>query len=149
MGSNLQRAGLALLGIVAFVIIGTVLKDETGLPFDTSYRVACAAICLFLIFKLGQDYPGERWPRVSFWLALLVNLGLFLTPLVDRPASRGELLLFVLPDAAIVLMARIVSYPVVNAYQHAMRQQMILGMLVAVAFCAFLFTFTLAEAHAR
>ena len=132
MGSKFQRAGLVLLGAVSFVIIGAALEYETGFPVDTTFRLGCAAICLAFILKLGRDYPGERWPRISFWLALLVNLGLFLTPLVDRPASRGEIMLFALPDTAIVLMARIVSYPAVNEYQRAMRQQMILGMIAAV-----------------
>ena len=49
------------------------------------------------------------------------------TPLVNRPASRGEVMLFALPDAIIVLMARIVSYPVTDVHRRAMRQHMILA----------------------
>ncbi|HEX4737441.1 MAG TPA: hypothetical protein VH331_07760 [Allosphingosinicella sp.] len=147
MGSALRRVSLALLGVAAFVAIGGVLEKEAGLPFDTSYRAACAAACLLFIFKLGSDYPGERWPRTSLWIALLFNVGLFFTPLVDRPTSRGELMLFALPNAVIVLAARIASYPVVDDHQRAMRQQMILGLVVAVAFCAILFAFALMEPH--
>lgn len=129
--------------MAAFIIIGIALEDEFGVPFDTTYRVGCAAICLVFIYKLAVDYPGEPWPWISLWLALLVNIGLFFTPLFDRPASRGELMLFALPDAIVVLAARIISYRVVDVHQRAMRQQMILGLIAAVAFCAVLFTLIL------
>jgi len=138
---------LALLGIIAFVIISDALEQEIGLPVDTTYRVACAAICLLFIYQLGFDYPGERWPRVSLWIALMVNAGLFFTPLIDRPPSRGELVLFALPNAIVVLSARIAAYPVVDGRQRATRQLMILCLVLAVAFCALLFTLTLLERH--
>jgi undecaprenyl pyrophosphate phosphatase UppP len=147
LGPRQRRLSLALLGTIAFVIIGIALKSQIGLPLDTTYRVACAAICLAFIFKLGSDYHGERWPRTSLWIALLLNVGLFFTPLVNRPASRGELMLFALPDAIIVLAARIASYSVVDEHQRAMRQQMILGLIVAVSFCAILFALALIEPH--
>lgn len=148
MGSYFRRVSLALLGIVVFVAVGIALQDEIGLPFDTTYRVACAVICLLFILKLKSDCPGERWPQVSFWVALLVNIGLFFTPLVDRPASRGELILFALPNAIIVLAALIISYSAADQHQRATRQQMILGLIVAVAFCAILFALTLVEPNA-
>lgn len=147
MGSTLWHLTLALLGIAAFVTIGIELENDLGIPSDTTYRVVLAAMCLLVIFKLELDYPGEQWPRTSLWVALLVNVGLFFTPLVDRPASRGELMLFALPDAIIVLVARILSYPVGDEHQRAMRQQMILALIVAVAFCAILFTLLLIEPH--
>jgi len=147
LGSRLQYAILALLGIIAFLAIGIVLEDEFGLPFKTTYRIACDAACLLFIYTLCRDYPGERWPRISLGLALLVNIALFFTPLFDRPTSRGEVLLFALPDAVILLVARIVSYRVVDVHRRAMRQQMILGLIVAVVLCAILFTLTLTGPH--
>lgn len=137
-----------LLGLVAFILIAMGLEKGFGLPFDTTYRIACGAGCLLFIYKLGMDYPGEQWPRISFLLALLVNAGLFFTPLMDRPASRGELILFALPDAIVVLAALIASYPVVDEHQRAMRQQMVLGLVAAVAFCVILFASMLMEPHA-
>jgi hypothetical protein len=134
---------LALLAIVGFVAIGVVLQNKTGLSFNTTYRVVCAALCLGFILKLGSDYSQQRWPKVSFWAALLVNISLFFTPLVDRPASRGEVMLFALPDAIIVLVALLLSYKVVNQQQRANRYTMILGLVVAVVFCVVLFTLTL------
>jgi hypothetical protein len=138
---------LALLGIVVFVIISIALEDEIGLPFDTTYRIACASACLVFIWKFISDYPGERWPQISFWIAVIVTLGIFFTPLVNRPTSRGELMLFALPDAIIVLVTRIAFYRVVNENQRAMRMHMIFGLIVAVAFCSILFALTLVEAH--
>jgi FtsH-binding integral membrane protein len=138
------RVGLALLGIIAFDVIGIAPENLIGLPFDTTYRVACAVICLLFIYDLGRGYPGEQWHRVSLWVALIVNAGLFFTPLVSRPASRGEVMLFALPDVVIVLIARIASYPVKDDHQRAMRQQMILGLIVAVVICVVLFGLTLA-----
>jgi drug/metabolite transporter (DMT)-like permease len=140
LGSYVKRVGLALLGVIAFVAIGVGIENETGLPFAKTYRVACAVICLLFILKLRSDYPEERWPQASLWAALIVNVGLFFTPLVNRPASRGELMLFALPDAIIVLIA---SYPALDEHRRAMRQQMILGLVVAVAFCAILFALML------
>lgn len=126
---------------------GFTLEDEVGIPFASTFRVGCAAACLLFIYKLGTDYPGERWPRFSLWIALIVNIGIFFTPLVDRPASRGELMLFALPDAIVVLVAllveRCVSYPVADVHQRAVRQQIILGLVLAIAFCAILFTLVL------
>ena len=56
-------------------------------------------------------------------------------------------MLFALPDAVILLAARIASYQVVDEHQRAMRQQMILALIVAVAFCATLFGLALMERH--
>ncbi len=145
MGSAFWRLSLAVLGIAAFVAIGIALQGGLGIPFETTYRVACAFACLGFIAKVGSDYPGERWPRIGIAVALLVNVGVFFTPLVDRPASRGEIMLFALPDAVILLIAWIATYRVVDVHQRAMRQQLILGLIVAVAFCAILFTLTLIQ----
>lgn len=142
------RVGLMLLGIAVFVAMGIVIENEIGLSFWTTYRVACAGICLFLILKLRFDYPGERWPLISFWIALFVNGALFFTPLVNRPASRGELMLFLFPDLIIVLVARILTYRVTSVEQRASRQMMVLGLIGAVIFCAVLFYFGLREAQA-
>ena len=148
MGSTSWHFSLALLGVLAFVTMGVALEDEMGLPWDTTYRVACAGACLFFIHYLGSDYPGEQWPRTALWIALLVNVGVFLTPLVDRPASRGELMIFALPSAIVFLSARIASYSVADDRQRALRQQMILGLVVAVVFCGILFAFGIMESRA-
>ncbi len=136
MGRYLGRVGLALLGIAVFVTLGIVLENKVGLPIATSYRVACAVACLFLIWKFRSDYPQERWPGISLCIALFVNIAIFFTPLVDRPASRGELMLFGFPDAIIVLIVLIATYSVTNDRERAKRQQMILGLIVASVFCA-------------
>jgi Na+-translocating ferredoxin:NAD+ oxidoreductase RnfA subunit len=151
--SSLVRLGLTFLGIFTFVAIAIGLESEVGIPFATTFRVACAAICLGFIWSLGRDFPRERWPRISLWVALLVNIVIFWTPLVNRPASRGELMLFALPDAIIVLVIllaeRIVTYPAVDDHQRAIRQQIILGLVLAVAICAILFTLVLLAPRTR
>jgi hypothetical protein len=134
--SRAATVGLMLLGVAAYLAVAFALESVIGLPFDTSYRIACAALCLFFIYKLGADSPAERWPRIALALALLVNVGLFFTPLVRRPASRGEIILFALPDAVIVLAALIASYPAADEHRRALLQQMILALIVVVAFCA-------------
>ncbi len=133
--SKLREMGLWLLGIVVVLVIGFTLEDEVGIPVATTLRIATAAICLLFIYKIGLDYPGERWPRISLWIALVVNVAVFFTPLVDRPPSRGELMLFALPDAVVVMTARIASYRVADVHQRANRQLMILGLSVAVLSC--------------
>ncbi|MBA3526208.1 MAG: hypothetical protein H0T82_04730 [Sphingomonas sp.] len=145
LGDRLWNLRLAGLGIVAFVIFSIALEDEHGIPLDTSYRVVCAIACPIIMFKLASDYAEERWLRTSLCVALLVNVALFFTPLVDRPTSRGEVMLFALPDLIILLTARIASYPVVDDHQRAIRQQMILALIVAVVFCVAVFSFALVE----
>ncbi|ODT91245.1 MAG: hypothetical protein ABS86_02790 [Sphingobium sp. SCN 64-10] len=113
-----------------------MLQEKLGIPFDTTYRLACAATCLAFIAQFGLDAPQERWPWIGFVIALLVNAGLFFTPLFDRPASRGEIMLFALPDAVVMLGARIAYYPVADDHQRAVRQQLIVGLILAMAFCA-------------
>lgn len=140
-----REVALMLLGIVLFLIVAAVLYRAFAVPFDTSYRVGCALVCLGFIAKLGSDYPGERWPWIGLGLSLLVDVALFFTPLVDRPASRGELIIFGATDAVVVLTVRIVTYRVANVHQRAMRQQMILALLVAVVVSGLLFAAALAE----
>lgn len=133
--SKLREMGLWLLGIVAVLVVGFTLQDTVGVPVETTLRIATAAICLFFVYKLGLYYPGESWPRISLWVALAVNLALFFTPLMDRPVSRGELMLFALPDAVVVMTARVVSYRAADVHQRANRQIMVLGLVVAIAGC--------------
>ena len=104
-------------------------------------------MCLFFIYKLGVEFPGQHWPRTSLWIALLINVGIFFTPLVSRPTSRGELMLFALPDSVVVLAASIASYRVDDVHQRATRQTMILGLVVALVLCVGLFAVTLTEVH--
>ena len=136
LSSRLLRLCIVFLGIIAFVLIAVELEGHLGIPVAFTFRVACASACLFLIAKLGADYPGERWPQISFVMALLFNIALFFSPLSKFPASKGDILFFGMPDAAIVLAARIVTYRVADDHQRAVRQQMILGLILSLAFCA-------------
>jgi hypothetical protein len=67
---------------------------------------------------------------------MLVNAGIFFTPLVDGPASRGEIMLFAAPDAVIVLAVRTVTISAVDEHQRAVRGQLIVGLVLAAALCA-------------
>jgi hypothetical protein len=143
VGSRLRRTSLLLFGVGFLILFGMLLQSEFGLPFDTTYRVACAAMCIVFIYGLNSEYPGEKWIGVAAIISIIANIALFCTPLVDQPTSRGEVMFFALPDAAIVLGVRIASYRVTNDHQRAMRQQMILGFIVAVAFGAVILGLTL------
>lgn len=148
MRTYLRRVGIALGGVIGAVMIGIALDNDLGVPFATTYRIACAVACLAFIFKLGIDYPSEKWPRVGFLTALFINIMLFFTPVMDRPASRGEVMLFALPDAIVVLVALVASYKVTDVHQRAVRQQMIFGLIVAIVLCAILFSLILMNPHA-
>lgn len=147
MARRRRETGFWVLAVFALLVVGFVLVDVAGIPFDTTYRVACAAICLLFIYKLALEFPGQRWPRTSLLIALLINVGIFFTPLVNRPTSRGELMLFALPDAVVVLAASIASYRVSDVHQRATRQTMVLGLIVALVFCVGLFAVTLTQVH--
>ena len=143
MRTKFWHFGLAMIGIIGFVALSTVLDERAGIRFDMTYRVVCAVACLAFIAKLASDYAGESWPRISLILALLLNASLFLTPLMKGASSRGEIVLFALPDAVIVLGARLISYTVEDVHQRAVRQQLVLGFIVAVTVCAILFSLAL------
>jgi len=141
------KACLWLIGIGAFVALALVLEDKVGLPFDTTYRIVCAGMCLFLMTKVSSDYRGEQWPWVALAIAAVVNIGLFFTPLMARTASRGEIMIFALPDVIILLAARTFTYRVTNDHQRAVRQQLILGLVLAMAMGAALYSLTLLPSH--
>lgn len=147
--SRPQELGLWLLAIIAVLLIGVALEEKIGIPLATTLRIAAASVCLIFIYRLSTDFPEEQWPRIGFWLSLIVNIAIFFTPLVDRPISRGEVMLFALPDAIVVLFAmlieRIVSTPAPDVHQRAVRQQIILGIVLAITFCAILFTLVLID----
>ena len=136
--ARLLRGCLFLLGIVAIIALSIVLESKAGIPFKTTYRVACAIGCLIFLANIGSDYPGERWPRIALLVALLFNIALFFSPFARLPESKGDLLFFAAPDAAIMLVARIATYRVTDVHQRAVRQQMILGLFVALVLCAIL-----------
>jgi hypothetical protein len=143
----MKRLGLALLGMGAFLVVGVALEHYVGLPFDTTYRVGCAAACLLFIYTLRSDFPEALWPKASFWLALLINVGIFFTPLTDRPGSRGEIMIFATPDVVVTLIARIATFRPTDQNQRAARLQLIVGLLFAVMFCAVIFGFCIAESR--
>lgn len=135
MKSYFVRLGSALLGIILFVALAVGLEQELGIPFAMTFRVACAGACLIFIIKTRSDYPGERWPLIAFFVAFLFNVSLFFSPLAHLPASKGDLLFFAVPDAVIVLTARAISYPVSDVHERAVRQQLIVGIIMGLAFC--------------
>lgn len=137
--ARLLRVCLAIVGILAFVAVAVTMETEFGIPFKITYRITCATACIVFIYKIGSEYPGERWPRIALISALAFNLGLFFSPLAHLPASKGDLLFFGAPDAAIMLAARTFSYPVRDTHQRAVRQQLILGLILVLAFCALIF----------
>ncbi|UAK25081.1 hypothetical protein [Sphingomonas nostoxanthinifaciens] len=143
MRTYFKRLALAFGGIIGAVAIGIALENDAGIAFDTSYRVGCAIACLIFIFKLQRDYPTEQWPKIGLVASALINLAIFFTPIVSRSASRGELMIFALPDAIVVLTALIASYRVETVHQRAVRQQMVFGLVVALGFSAVLFTLIL------
>jgi len=144
--SRLLRVCIALLSIVAFVTIAIGLENSAGIPFAFTFRIACACICLYFVIQVGADYPGQRWPKIAFLIALMLNVSLFFSPLANLPASKGDILFFAAPDAAIVLGARAITYPVSNDHQRAVRQQMIVGLILALAFCAMILSIMLMPA---
>lgn len=139
MGRYFTKLILVLLGIIAFALISAALKNLINLSNDQSYRLLCIAISLFMMWAYRKTFPKIRYFWISFWIALIVNFAIFLTPLVERSASRGEVLLFALPNSIIFLTALTLSYSVVDDRSRAMRQYMLLGIIVAILFSMILY----------
>lgn len=144
-GPPVKKLVLILLGIAAFVVTGIALENYVGIPFDLTYRVACAAACLLFVYKLQSDVPDALWLRITFWLALLVNVGIFFTPVTNRPISRGELLFFAAPDTVIALTVWIATFQPVDQDQRAARVRMIVILLIAIVICIALFGLGIAQ----
>jgi hypothetical protein len=134
----LRRGWLALGGLI-FLVVGIAV----GIPFDTLYRVGCAVGCFLFVAKLRCDYPSERWSHIGFLAIPLVNICLFLTPLFNRPSSRGEVILFALPDAIVLLVARLATTTATDDHQRAQRQMVIFGLVVAILSCGILYSLIL------
>jgi len=144
--AHAKKVGLVLLGVIVFVIVALVL-DAGGIPFDLTYRVACAGACLWFIHTLRIDPPEAGWRRIGLGLAALVNVALFFTPVVDRPSSRGELMIFAIPDLVVVLAVRIAALRPVDVDQRARRVQLIACLVIASAVCAGLLWAAVAESR--
>ncbi|WP_288936930.1 hypothetical protein [uncultured Sphingomonas sp.] len=129
---------LALLAMAVFLGVAIALQHAFGIPIYTSYRVACGGFCLAFMARIG-DVRYERWARIAVAVAAVISIGLFFTPAFDRPASRGEVLFFALPDIAVFFMARAMSYPDADEHQRAVRQQLFVGFAFALALCVLMF----------
>jgi len=143
MTSRLGQFFIWLLGIIACLVIAFTLENKVGIPVAVTLRIVCAGMCLFLMFKIGSDYPGQRWPRVALAIAALFNFAMFFSPLAELPASKGDIMFFAAPDAVIFLAARTFTYPVTDVHQRAVRQQLIVGLILASAACAILMSILL------
>jgi peptidoglycan/LPS O-acetylase OafA/YrhL len=146
------RAKLALVAllVVAMLMTTWVLESQFGVSADTSHRVYCALGGIIIIYSWGFDEPNNRWLRFALPAALLANIGIFFTPLVDRPVSEGrggDFLLFVLPSIVIMFSTRIAMLPVNSVRDRATRQELILWLVVAVIVCAVIFAIALREAR--
>jgi hypothetical protein len=136
---SLREVGLALAGVAAFLFVSLVLRGF-GIHFDTSYRVACAAASSALVYSLKSGFPDEKWPQRAFWISLLINIGILFTPLVDRPASRGEIILFFLPDGFVAAIAMIAHN---RSWAASVRTQLIATIVLFAAACAALLGFVI------
>lgn len=134
--TRLLHVCLALIGIAVFDTLAIMLENRVGVPFKTTFRLACAVGCLTLIARMIADEPDAHWLRFAFCGALVSNLAMFFSPLAALPASKGDLLFFAAPDAAILFGARAFTYPVTDDHQRAVRQQLIMGFILALAVSA-------------
>ncbi|GEN99108.1 hypothetical protein NSE01_09410 [Novosphingobium sediminis] len=147
MKSPLLRAAAAFSGIAVFLIFAFTLQDRFSVPFALTYRIACALACFWLAAKLITEYPDERWPKIALLIAALCDLGLFFSPLRHLPASKGDILFFAAPYVLVFLTARISTFQVNDVHQRAVRQQMVLGLVLAIAFCAIFLSIMLMPEH--
>ncbi len=140
---KMDKNWFTFLGGILFGAMAVALDYLSIIPFAVTFRVGCAGGCLIFIYMIGSDYPGERWPRIALFIALLFNVGMFFSPLAGFPASKGDILFFGVPDLVILLAARAFSYPVADAHRRAVRQQLFVGLILALAFCAMILSILL------
>lgn len=127
---------ITVVGLGIYIALAMTLENVTGIRFDTTYKVTCAFVCVGFMTKLALGSPGERWPWIAIAAACIFNAGLFLTPVLSHPASRGEIMFFALPDASIFMLTRAITYPETDVHKRAVRQQIFVGLFFAVALSA-------------
>lgn len=141
------RVLLLAVTLPAIIMLSIFVEDNLDVSSDAIFRVVSAVVAPIAIYPCLAG-PDSRWMRFGLVLALAVNMGIFFTPLVDRPAaSRGEFFLFALPSLVVMLSARVASFPVQTARDRVVRQQLILGLVVSVLACATGFIIAIAEAR--
>lgn len=143
---KLDKNWLVFLGGISFGAIAVSLDYLSVVSFAFTFHIVCAAGCLIFIYMIGSNYPGEQWPRIALFIALLFNVSMFFSPLAGFPASKGDIGFFGVPDLVILLAARAFSYPVTDAHQRAVRQQLFVGLILASAFCAMILSILLLPA---
>ncbi|MCW6536292.1 hypothetical protein [Sphingomonas lycopersici] len=143
MASRLGQFFIALFVIAMVLTIAITLENKIGIPIALTLRIICASVCLYVMYKIGSDYPGQKWPRVALALAVVFNFAMFFSPLAKLPASKGDIMFFAVPDAVIFLAARTFTYPAFDTHQRAVRQQLIVGFILALAVCAILMSILL------
>lgn len=136
MASRLMQFFAALLGIAVTLAIAFTLESKAGVPVAVTLRIIVASVCLFVMFKIGSDYAGQKWPKIALAVAAIFNFSMFFSPLAKLPASKGDIMFFAAPDAVIFMAARTFNYPVADVHTRAVRQQLIVGLILALAFCA-------------
>ena len=144
MANRFKEFCFWMLGIIVFLTVAITLQSKVGIPFALTFRIVCASMCLFLMFKIGSGYPGQKWPGIALAVAAFFNFAMFFSPLAKLPASKGDIMFFGVPDAVIFLAARTFTYPVTDVHTRAVRQQLIVGLILALAFCALLMSILIA-----
>lgn len=123
--------GFYFVGFVTFMIVSFGLESIFGIAWDTSFRVGCMLVGLGLATAVCGDHRRERWFVAGMAVATIANVAIFLTPLVERPTSRGELMIFLGPTVIVLLLARLLSYPVRDARSNANRLLLVLSLVTA------------------
>lgn len=136
MGSRFFKLVMMLIGVGIWLASAMTLENVTGISVDTTYKVTCAIVCVGFMAHVAANYPSERWPWMAVAVACLFNAGLFFTPVLGHPASRGEIMFFAFPDVSIFTLARAVTYPAKDVHERAVRQQIFMGLFFAVALSA-------------
>jgi len=144
MASRLMQLFVTLLGIAVTLAIAFTLESKVGVPVAVTLRIIVASVCLFVMFKIGSDYAGKIWPKIALVVAAIFNFLMFFSPLAKMPASKGDIMFFAVPDAVIFMAARTFTYPVSDVHTRAVRQQLIVGLVLALAFCAIIMAILLA-----
>ncbi|MBU6269016.1 MAG: hypothetical protein KGN34_15830 [Sphingomonadales bacterium] len=124
--------------MIVVLTVAIALERMAAIPVALTLRVVVAAACLFFMSKIGAEYPGQKWPVIAIAIAATINVATLCTPLATLPTSKGDVMFFAAPDAVIFLAARTFTYPATDPHQRAVRQQLILALILALAFCAIL-----------
>lgn len=145
MGDVPWRMGWFFLGIAAWVTLSFKLEDAALIDGESFYRVTCIIGVVFWFLYLVWDLRTERWVRFSLPIIIATNFFLFLTPVYEGEASRGEAMFPLTVTSFLASASAAAANPLVDDSDRARGQWLVFTALASGVLMVGLIAFRLSQ----